>query len=354
MPQATVEATFGVRTLTEVIRTFNTSKYDNFFTTLFQQGKKFRPDGRMAEWDELQSSRALAPVTLPTSPSPITNPQTKANRGSAMILAREARLITWDRLFLDRHMGELKDNAGAVIRDELEDMSIELQKTVEYACANVLTTAGLVVNATNIPGSDATFTLTFTPNTYTFTNDWATVGTGIISQEMPAVQANVISASGLPARRAILNDVTSQYLLQNTEVQKFLANQQWAVNFLRSDVSAFGEDPLRGVRAADVTWAVNAYGYQNVGGTFTRYTPSNKVIFLPDDLTQVLGFAEGRVAAPESIFSPAPDVGINGDLRGLVAYAVRSDDPVGVKLIAVRHFLPILMFPKAVTFATVH
>lgn len=356
MPDGNVESTFGVRTLTTSVRTFDTKSQDSFFTDKFRKGRPLRPEGRKVEWDEIRLTRALAPVVGLTSPAPKTGQINRQNRDSAMMLVKLSRDILWDRLFLDRHAGELKPNAKAVIMDELADMTNQLAKTREYAAAQVLKTGGLVVNAANIPGSDQTFTLDFAVNTYAKNAAWSTAGTSIWSDEIPRLLANTVAASAIPAKTLIVDDITARYILANTEVQKFGATTNLAKEFLGQsavpELSANGL--LDQVNIGGMNMVINPYGYDNTGSNFTRWLEQDKAIALPADplLPGVLGWAEGQHPVPSQLWGQAGDVGIDMLGPGPVAWAKRKDDPMVVTLYLASYFLPVILFPEAVTFAT--
>lgn len=354
MPVVTVEGTFGVRTLTTYIRTLDTTAQDNFFQSLFKKGQKLITEGRKAFWDEQRMSRNMAPVIGLTSPAPKSAVTTRQERDSAMMLVKVSRDLAWDRLFFDRAPGSLRPNARMVIEGELADMRLELGKTKEYACCQALQTGGLIVNATNIPGSDQSFTLDYTVNTYTKTNSWNNAATQIWSQEIPLLLANTVSASAIPAKQLIVNDVTARGVLANTELQKFGATANLAKEFLgQSAVPSLGSAGLLdSVKVGGLDMWIDAYGYDN-GSGFTKWVPDNYGIALPADplLPQVLGWASGKHPVPKNLWGPAGDIGFDMMGPGPVAWAKSIDEPMMVQLFLAEYFLPVVMFPEAATYA---
>jgi hypothetical protein len=352
MPAGTssLGAIFGPRTLTNYVRTFDSSQTDRMFTTLFQQnGRKLAPDGRKVTWNQQKSSRGLAPIVGLNSPAPKTKNVNFKEQIADLILVKEQRFIPWDKLFLDPSPGSaLKPNAQDTLNTTLDDMTLEVGKTREYACSRAVHSGGIVVDATKVPGSDIVDTYDYGVGTLTATASWATAGTAILSSELPLVQADRVAACGMPMGQALINDKVYKNILANTEIQSFGKNERWAENFLRANVT----DPavLKGIAIADIMFRANAYGYKPTPTTaYTRWIDDDTVIFLPDSamLPQVLGYSEQVYPVPMNTWGPAGDVGF--DLKpGIVAWCKYSDDPAGVEVFVCLYFLPVVMFGEAV------
>lgn len=340
---------FSPRTLTNYIRTFDTSQTDRMHTDLFMKnGRKLTPDGRKVHWDQQKMSRGLSPIVGLNSPAPKTKAVNFKEQESDLILTKQQRFIPWDKLFLDRPLGSLKPSAREVVTTQLDDMALEIGKTREWACSKAVQQGGIVISAANVPGSDYEDTYDYGVRTLAAAAAWTNAATLILSSEIPAIQADQVEDCGMPVGMALINDKTYADILKNTEIQSFGKNERWAENFLRANVV----DPvvLRGIAIADIMFRANAYGYKPTpAGAYTRWIPDETVICLPDPgmLPQVLGYSEQAYPVPRNYYGPSGEAGF--DLKpGIVAWAKYSDDPAGMEVFAALYFLPVVMFGEAV------
>jgi hypothetical protein len=169
MAGGTLESTFGIKTLSGLVKTFADEPGQKLFTDLFEKsGKRIEPDGRIVEWDEVTMARALAPVVGESSPFP--------DATSTQIIARQAPMfdiklkvdIPASRLFSDRAAGELKDNASSVIANEVQSLTKRVMLTREYAACKALEGS---FATSGVAGSGISFTLSQTTNTLTEATD---------------------------------------------------------------------------------------------------------------------------------------------------------------------------------------
>lgn len=356
----TLSGALGVQTMTEVVRTYDTSATDRMGQDLFKKGRKIPTNGEFAAYDEIQSSRKLAPFVAHGSPAPLRPNQTLVPRVVPLIPVRHARTIPWTRLFLDRAGGEMTDNARAVIADTLQDMTLEAVKSREFAAWRALHGSISIDPAqagqANGPakGTDVKVAIAYAVNTLAKSASWATSSTLILSDEIPKIQAAALAASGVPIEQMYFNDLVYRNFLKNDEITAYGKNERWAESFLRADVTK--PEVLNGVRVADVVARCNAYGYQDDTAANVKWIDNTKVICLPGDgmLPRVLGWAQGKVATPEDLWGPGNAVGIGVSIpsNGLVAYSERVSNPVGVNIYVADFFCPIVLFPKAVTLFT--
>jgi len=84
----------------------------------------------------------------------------------------------------------------------------------------------------------------------------------------------------------------------------------------------------------------------------TRYFTPDRIVVLPAParLRGVLGWAEGKVQVPAGpVFAGAQGAtSLVRDVRGFYAYAKLRDDPVGIRIYAGWHGLPVILNPTAV------
>jgi hypothetical protein len=181
------------------------------------------------------------------------------------------------------------------------------------------------------------------------TTTWATITTDILSVEIPIIRDAMIAAAGMEPGMAIYAGGSAgaeSYLLRNSEVfDYFKMTPTSLLTMQQGQLSALGG--IGGIPS----WARYDGGYKDTGGSFTKYITNDTIVFLPpqSEMSQVLGFAEGYVALPNS----ADVVGI-GQVQGvkqetgISAYAVMLNDPWAVKLVLAYRFLPVIRDGNAV------
>lgn len=347
----TLEQLFGVRHLTGLVRTFFDDSRDKFFTDLFKKGKQMMPESEFAEWDEVQAHRHLAPFTGHDNPFPRTRELDRINRYSSMAHIKLYKEIPGRRLFMDRMPGELKPNARAWVMEELKDLQMQVQKSIEYLCVNALL-GSIVVNSTTVPGSEIDFTLTFPVNTQNREANWNAPGTAIVSRELELMTAEYTHDSGRLPAQLILNDVTQQYVRANDEVKTYVKDLYQA-DFLSQghvDMKLFDSMNLSGLK-----WWKSVGGYVPEGGSFTRYMPDDRIIVLPanGELNDVLGFAEGTGIVPRKLWGGEGEVGIaQAPSRGMYAYSEAISNPASIRLYVGWIGLPVIRSPLGVTVFT--
>jgi hypothetical protein len=346
---------FGVRTLSGIVEAFAKEQRNNtLFQSKFAAGRPLLPDGDIAEWDEVQMHRHLAPVVGRDSPFPLLEHTTRINRTSSMMHIKLSKKIPAAKLFSERAPGDLRADAQAVIDLELRDMVKVIMNTVEYASAQSLN-GTLTVNSTNIPGSSQVFTVTYSTNTYTASNSWATASTGLLSAELPALVDDCRQTSGLEPQEIICGREIAGYVYGNSQVVNLL---QSPIGGVLAQTNAARQGPAWGnFRLGDLNWQVSIGGYVPQGGSFTKFMPATDAFFcLPgaEDLPNVLGMALGYGFVPgDADVGPAtPQNAANmvarAPSRGFYAYATRTINPVGIELFVGWVGLPVVLFPSGV------
>lgn len=336
---------FGVDSLSEAITTFAAEPDSSAITGLFSAGRKIVCEGDSVSWDEIEMHRHLAPVTGGDSPSLHQGQATRRVRSSALAHIKVSKLIPGGKLFRERGPGSIRPDAEQVLAYELKDLQKMIGSTVEYMAAQSLL-GTLTVNSANIPGSSVAFTLSWSPNTYSASNPWSTVGTKIASAEIPALMKDYRAASGMIPRIAITEPDVTGYIMANTECQQLLQNALGSAWLQRS---AFDDRFGPGLQVGGLDFRTSDGVYVPEGGSPQRFFTSDRLALLPGekDLPGVLGMALGTGVVPDGDglrLAPSP---------GYYAYTVPMKDPAGIKLVAGWCGLPLLLFPSAVCVATV-
>lgn len=349
------ERLFGVRSLNGKVEAFaNDVIRTSVFSDKFRRGRPLMAEDGTCEWDEIQLSRALAPVTGHAAQFPEGPEVTKINRRSAVAHIKRAKRINPYKIHYERAPGMLRPDAAMYVETEMRDAMNEIMATYEYMASQSLR-GTLTVNSTNIPDSTQAFTLTYSPNTYTATTSWATASTQILSSEIPALKQDVEQLCGLAPAQAITGSTVEGYIVGNSEISNF-ATQQLGERFITQSGAQRGP-MLGGLAVGGLSWTLTEGGYVPTGGSFTRYlSTTDEAIVLPADgeLVDVLGFAEGRGMVPSQQYGPASSAAgliAPAPQAGWYAYAMIEGDGPFIKLCVGYVGLPIVMRPAAVCVA---
>lgn len=349
------ERLFGVRSLNGKVEAFGRDVIrTNVFTSKFKAGRPLMAEDGTCEWDEIQFSRALAPVTGHAAKFPEGADLTQVNRRSAVAHIKRSKRLDPYRMFWERAPGQLKPDAKAYVEARMQDAVNEISATIEYLCAESMR-GTLTVNSTNIPDSTQAFTISYSPNTYTASNGWATASTKILSAEIPALKQDVEQLCGMAPAQAIAGSTVEAYFTGNTEVQAFGVSQL-GERFITQSGSQRGP-MLGGLAVGGLSWTATEGGYVPVGGSFTRYMPTtDEAIVLPADseLRDVLGFAEGRGLIPAQEYGPASaaaELIAPAPQAGFYAYAMLEGNGPFILLNVGYVGLPVVLRPSAVCVA---
>ncbi len=349
---STYDAAFGVETLSTMIKTFDTQAYDKFFSDLFRKSQ-ITPLGESVTWDEVRMDRDLAPVVGPDSPAPRVKNLDRTRRQEYLANIKLYTDISGRKLYKERAPGSLLPNAEEVIANEIQNMRLKIQKTINYIAVNLLLGA-LDINDVNIPGTEMTIP-TIKPGvaTYTKTLSWADKATPILSGELEEFvsgkQGYVATAGRFPGL-ALINNTVEGYLISNTEVQEWLKyNYGGSVGFS----NPASPEVLSGMAIGGLKWQKNVHGYVPQGkNVFTKFMPDGTVILLPpeEELAEILAMAEGYGIVPRNAFGSENANGLVelAPSPGFYAYATALENPAGVRLYVGWLGLPIIKFPKAV------
>lgn len=346
------ERLFGLPSLAGKVEAFRTSvlrptvwleKFERF-------GRQISSLDGTVKWDELVFSQGMAPVAGRQGRHKRKDPLTKIARSSACASIKRSVVLDSNRLFFERETGMLQPNAEAYVEQEMHDLMGEILTTLTYMSAESLR-GTLTVNSTNIPGSEQSFAIAYSPNTYTKSAAWSTAGTGILSAEVPALKISHRQSCGMEAAQAIAGNAFEGYFGANTEITNFAANPLG-----QRMIEASGQmEGAAALRVGNLDWHLTEGGYIPEGGSFTRYLPTvDQAIVLPADaeLGNVLAMAKGRGLVPAQGIGPASAAASlvrPAAAEGFYAYAALVPGMPAVELFVGYEGMPIVLRPAAVT-----
>jgi hypothetical protein len=348
----TLEQLLGIRHLSDMARSFFDEPSQTIFVDLFKKGRQILPEGDTAEWDEVQAHRHLAPFHGHKSPFTNVQEMDVVNRRLALAHVKVYKDLDGHRMYNQRMYGQLTADARAYLLQELEDLTMLVKRTAEYACGRVVH-GNLNVTAATVPGSTSVFQ--YQPGIQALANvaAWDLANTSIVASEIPIMLATYVQNSGVPAAQVIYNDVTERDIKANDEVIQYIREGGlFSAEMLRSghvDSEVFDK-----MRLGGLTWHKHVGGYVPEGGAFTRYTDDDTVLVLPADseLRDTLGMAEGYGLVPSGPFAQGAEGGQalvqRAPGRGVYSYAVVKTNPPGVRLFVGYPFLPVVLVPARV------
>ena len=339
----------SVDTLTGMIKIFSEQSDNRSCTALFsQQARPLLPLGDAASWDEVEYSRHMAPVSGPDSPHTRAKRTTTRKRSSAMAYVKAYKDLPSSHLFLNRAPGSDMSDAEAVLAIELEDLANLIANTKEFlACGALL--GKIDVNPQTVPGSDLNFSVEFGNYQVPANDAWSDPATKIRSEELIRLQRLYKDRSGINAAIGITEPGVEGSLVKNEEVREF-AKEVLGIQIVRF-MNLQGVNPqwetLGGLQLQFTDGT-----YKPEGGQVTRYFPEGRLLVLPAEarMGTVLGWAEGKVHVPAGpVYADAGSaLGMIRELRGTYAYAELRTDPMGVRIYAGWHGLPVILNPNAV------
>jgi hypothetical protein len=339
----------SVDTLTGLIKTFAEQGDNRSCTALFARvGRPLIPLGDSASWDELEFSRHLAPVTGEDSPHSRARLLKTRKRSSTMAYVKAYKDLPASHLFLNRAPGSDMSDAQAILATELQDLANLIANTKEFLATGAL--LGLIdVNPATVPGSEVSFTVDFKNAKLAALASWADKATKIRSEEMLRVKQAFRDQSGLMAEIGITEPSVEGMLVKNDELREF-AKEPLGIAVIRN-LNLQGTNPQWDVLAG-LSLRFTDGTYKPEGGPVTRYFPAGKLLVLPGEerLNQVLGWAEGKVYVPAGpVYGDvARATSMIRELRGSYAYAEVRTDPMGIRIYAGWHGLPVVLNPNAV------
>lgn len=336
-----VEA-FGVRNINRLVTLFQNNEGNKVGQGLFRPDSN--GDAENFEWDEIRYAQTLAPIGAPDTPSKTLVEMTRARKITPLAYIKVNKKVKGRRIFLtDRGPGQMKADAPGAVAREIYDAKVQIEKTMEYFAINALL-GSVVVNSTNIPNSDVTFTLTFSVQTFSYTVSWALASTSIGSDpnELPLAKTNFMLTANFPLKTLLFNQSVTNMFIGNDEVREWFERTLPGVQIAE-------EGALKRFSAVDL---VQYDGfYKTSGGTATKFIPDKRAIGLPEkqniDEYCVMGLGRGII--------PQKAIGMESDMLmgvapqpGWYGYTTLEDDPVVLKIVIGNIFLPIVTFPSAI------
>ena len=339
------------------------------FTQLFMQGGSEQVDGDRIIFEKIQNDRRLAAVRGQESQGYRATAPDRKIVEQGLIHAAESEIIHPKELFLRAGPGSfMRSNAGNVVVRAVKRIMSRLLRTREYVASQLLTAGTVTLSNANtaFPAGANTVvnTVTIDGNLQTLAASakWSTPSTLMLSGDLAAVNQlpkmiQTLEDNGFEASRFITNRQVVAGVSGNLEAQTWLVNNGGLTidsikGALRAGATRQGEPGRRDPWTphtysglGDVPeWLVWDHHYTNRSNAVTRYIGSGIGVLLPDDLTDVLGFAEGPVFVPngQQVIGDASQAADLFAVRnGIQLYAYRTVDDTGNIVIVGRDtFVP--------------
>jgi hypothetical protein len=357
---ATTEQGFGLRTMQGLVEGFDDSKLgaQMFVQNLWEQyAERVAFEGGIAEWDEVTFDRDLGGIRSPGDPSQSLKNADRVHKTQSMVDLRLSTIVEGYKLINQRSPGETGPNAARTLAFEVANLRQKLSRIRERLAIDVLLDT-LNISEARYPGSTQIENLTGTygNNPYAASAPWATVGTKIVSSELPLLSDDYTEASGLQPANIILPSSLEASIRANTEVQAFASSDPASAR-LFSNTASFGQTSafLSAMGIGALQWHMIKSGFVPSGGSFTDFLPDSRAIVLPDfsELGNVLLLAEGYGEVPSAAIGSEPGGLVQRAASpGWYSYAVAETDPAAVKIVLGWRGMFIPKQPRAIMVAT--
>ena len=358
----------SVPTLLELVEQFPSFTDPLPFTRLFSMGESQDLDGDLVIYEKIQNDRRLAAVRGHSAePFAASEPDSILVK-QGTIQSAEKETITAERLFLRGGGGVLlKSNADQVVVRAVRRIISRLLRTREYVAATLLqSAAGVALTSANTAFVANAITVTNTVNiqgglqTVAAPTTWDIATTKMLSAAGQLLTfKRTMENNGFRPARFIMNQRTEAAIVGNLEAQTWLtangASTMTIINRaletgprIQGNASSANRDDafeanafsgLGGVR----NWHTWDHHYTNGAAAVTRYLADGIGIMLPEELDEVLGFAEGIVFIPsdEPVIGDAEQAAELFSARnGINVYAYRPEGTTSVVIVGVDSFLP--------------
>jgi hypothetical protein len=357
MSGADHNSAFGVETLSTMVRTFDTEAHDTFFSNLFRK-TPITAIGDKISWDEVTMDRDLAPVTDAESPAPRVKNTDRTRKDAYCATITLYTDIAGRRLYKERGPGQLLPNAEETIANEIQNLRLKIQKTINWIAVQMLL-GEVNIDPVNLPGQEFTIpTIRTGVSTYTRANSWANSGTKILSTELQELvsgkQGYVATAGRLPGL-AIINGSVEGHLIRNEEVREWVKSMFGGFVALANPAARVA---MGGLSVGGLAWKKSVSGFvPSNKPVFTPFMPDGVAIVLPpeEELGEILSMAEGYGIIPKNAFGVDTANGVveQAPKPGFYSYATAIENPPGVRIYVGWLGLPVIKFPKAVCVAKV-
>lgn len=357
----TIHEVFGIRTLMRAVpEIYGNTQADTYFQDLFmEQGSaqtvaEVEGKGDYVSWDEVTMPKTAAPFTTRDGGYVEDKKTSRKHRMIVMAHIKLKKHFSSSRIYASRGDGTLRDNVPQQVNKEFRAMLKKILRSKEILASMVLKGGG-TFNSSVIEGMEVTFTITFSGlATFTPSASWATPSTKLLSDDFDRVRAAFYTNCREELGRMIVDAKVRNYLVANTELQGYFQSGS-ALAAL-----ALGEKPTSGPVLNDfeldgLMWHATRAGYDasEGAGSPTKYLGDDLIIGLPQDLSEVLGFAEGHGDIPVNAFGQDASMLLTKARNpGLYAFAMpgtaNDDDPAGATLFVGWKGMFVLLNPYAV------
>lgn len=352
----------SVPTMMELVEQFPSFTDPLPFTRLFQMGGTEQADGDRIIYEKITNDRRLAAVRGHESEAFSATAPNRKLIEQGFVHCAEKEIIHPKELFLRAGPGTfMRSNAQDVVVRAVQRIVSRLLRTREYICATLLNSGTVTLSSANTAFPTGGITVNNTVNidgslqTVAAPAAWDVASTKMLSAS-GQIQTfhRTLEQNGFNAGRLIINRDVAAAVTGNLEAQTWLTtNGGVTIDTIRRALQAVGRqgegaEPftpsvLSGLGAIG-EWNIWDHGYVNRSSVFTRYLSDGVGVLLPDDLTNVLGFAEGPVFVPNTQ-QVIGDADRASDLfavkRGIQLYAYRTVDDTGNIVIVGRDtFVP--------------
>ena len=312
------------------------------------------------------NTRDMPAMGTPDAPSIRTKAPGRGQRYEAMAHVAIHDVIPIKALKRTRRTGELLPNAPGIVRDRVTALVRKAMRAKNFFATRVLTPTGVVMNSTNFPDSDITYTLAapeITTNaivaassiadpTVKFFSDNYTGSLHDIAEAMnnrSAYEPNLIIG-----RRKLYSALRGL-----DQINELIAGSALVAQQLRNGPLQAG---FNGSGNVENWWMWNQFfqtlsGVVNPTKTAVQYWPDEDDIVAlpsPEELENVLGWATGVVDVPENTIGFEGEIAeMSGEREGIAVYAYLPDpDPVVIKIVCRCSFFYYPTNPDAVQYVS--
>jgi hypothetical protein len=299
-------------------------------------GELFPPEpiqGQSASWDIFARGRGVAAPNSPSGQAHV-NRLEKVGRGTSdMITLFDTKPLPGSMLNKLREEGTLEKGSRGRITRELSTLHTTYMRTRDFYAFQAL--AGQIV----VNNADIKFTVdTKVPATHKVSGAkvWSDTSADIIG-DLTLWSTLISQDSGLMPTRAFVNSITMGWMMKNVGVQKFLGQQQYAVQVGQERWIA---------RIAALNFVREDGGYTDDDGVFHKWIPDGGVRIVPSDI----GWASMQTGTTD-----VPDISGQTikEVAAPAAWSSVGENPPMLNLYERDAFLPVIYIPAAVVVADV-
>lgn len=324
-------------TRTAAVRAF---KYpDLAMTNYYGRVPAKQTDGADAfHYDIYPRNRSMAKASGHEAPTRAVAVQAIGAVAGKCISVREHKMLNGNRMLKMRQPGATDQDMLRVeefVAGEQGDLARRDRMLKEFNLAQMFTGSCVV----NVDGVALTINYRIpTANKAAVSASWALAATKIIS-DLKTMKRTAARETGYDLSEAWCSSVVMDWMLQNTQVQTFLAQG--------SDRGVQLGEEGRILRLGGFNWHEYDHGYENDAGTFVPFVAEDRVILTPTPEPTWLTMFEGS----SMVHDPAAER--NVEVFGEWSWIDLEKDPAGYKLLHGDVFIWGLLVPAAVWYPQV-